>query len=212
MIASLLNMVFIALDKFLCIYYPFRYAQWMTKRTTIVSIITIWAAPVIVILTTIPDFIRQSSDEFCTDSDAVVSQFGITMLCLFAMVLLLMILINCKILHFARKTKQRISMENNAVSSQENQPSTSKDSTSANGTKFINFNLVGATVLFTPYFLLSMLIYTGSGSLTLLGILGMITLQCWNIYTGLGALVYTLYCADFNKAIRKLLYFVVKNG
>ena len=73
LIASLLNMVFIALDKFVSIYYPFQYAQWMTKRATIVSIITIWVAPVVVILTTIPDFIRQSGDELCTDNDAVVS-------------------------------------------------------------------------------------------------------------------------------------------
>ena len=212
LMASLLNMVFIALDKFLLINYPFKYDQWVTKRTTIVSAITIWVAPVVVILTTIPDFIRHSSDEFCTDNDVAISQFDITMLCLIAFVLLLMIFINYKILHLAKKAKQRISMEKNAVSSQENQPSSSKDSTSTNGTKFINFSLAGASVLFTPYFLLSMLIYTGSGSLTLLGILSMITMQCVYTYTGLGALVYTLYCADFNKAIRKLLCYVFKNG
>ena len=120
LIASLMNMVFIALDKFVLIYYPFRYAHWMTKRTTIVSVITIWVAPVVVILTTIPDFLRQSGDEFCSGDGAALTQFGITMLCLIACVFLLMIFINCKILHFARKTKQRISMEKNAVSNQEN--------------------------------------------------------------------------------------------
>ena len=210
--ASLMNMVAIALDKFISIHYPFRYIQLMTKRTIIIQILLIWIMPVAYMLGTIPEFLQVTHIQYCPgDIRAQVRHILIAIFCQIIAIVLMVVVINCKVLHVAKITQKRVALEIDTHSQTIHQITTERRKHApTNGMKYINASLGGTTLLFTPYLTLTILFYTGTGSFTLMSVLSMVTNGCIYMYTGLGAFIYTFFVVEFRHASRKVMCMAVR--
>ena len=211
--ASLLNMVAIALDKFISIHYPFKYIQLMAKRRIIIQILLIWIMPMVLALSTIPDFLQVTHIQYCPgDTRVHLRQTIIVILCYIITIVLMVVVINCKVLHVAKITQKRVALEIDTHSQTIHQITTERRKHApTNGIKYINVSLVGTTLLFTPYLISVTLYYTGIGGFTLISLLGMVAYQCMYMYTGLGAFICTFFVVEFRNALRKLICIPVKN-
>ena len=202
--ASLMNMVAIALDKFISIHYPFRYIQLMTKRTIIIQILLIWIMPVA--------YMQVTHIQYCPgDIRAQVRHILIAIFCQIIAIVFMVVVINCKVLHVAKITQKRVALEIDTHSQIIHQITTERRKHApTNGMKYINASLGGTTLLFTPYLVLTILFYTGTDSFTLMSVLSMVVNGCVYMYTGLGAFIYTFFVVEFRHAFRKVMCMAVR--